>query len=252
MTEHVVLVDAHRGASISFPENTLIAFEAAIAAGSDSVEFDVHLSSDGVPVVIHDETVDRTTGGSGEVASLTLDELQALDAGSWKAPSFAGEKIPTLDEALSLLGKMAGINMELKAEDPRLAEAAVQALESRGLHRTAVVSSFHLELLKIAKERLPEVKTRLFLDDELPDGFWEENGDFVDSLGIHQEHVTAEVVAFFRDRGRPVGVWTVDDPARAVELAAAGVESITTNDPLAILEVLGEAGFRGPTAPAAG
>ena len=83
MNNPLVLVDAHRGASAWFPENTLVAFEAAIASGADSVELDVQLSADGVAVVIHDDTVDRTTLGSGAVAQLTAAELAALDAGSW-------------------------------------------------------------------------------------------------------------------------------------------------------------------------
>ena len=92
---------AHRGASASAPENTLAAFRAAEAAGAAGIELDVHLSADGVPVVIHDETVDRTTDGHGPVAALTLCRLRQLDAGRWFAPAFAGEALPTLEEILA-------------------------------------------------------------------------------------------------------------------------------------------------------
>ncbi len=166
MTDHkIVLVDAHRGASVSFPENTLAAFEAGVAAGADSVEFDVQLSADGVAVVIHDDTVDRTTNGTGAVSELTLAELQSLDAGSWKAPSFAGERIPSLDEALTLLTKYVRINMELKSADPRLAERAIEAIERHGVHRRLMASSFHLQHLLTIKERLPEVQTNYLLEE---------------------------------------------------------------------------------------
>ena len=97
-----VLVIAHRGASDKFPENTLTAFRAAIDMGADSVELDVILSQDGTVVVIHDDSVDRTTDGSGTVADLALAELKALDAGSWFGPEHAGERIPTLQEVKDL------------------------------------------------------------------------------------------------------------------------------------------------------
>ena len=245
MGTRIVQVDAHRGASVSFPENTLIAFESAIASGADSVEFDVQLSADGAPVVIHDDTVDRTTDGSGEVAALNLEELRALDAGSWKAPSFAGEKIPTLDETLELLGHMIRINMELKTADPRLADLAIEALQRQSLLWNATVSSFHLDHLRRAKDLTADVRTSLILDSEPPEGFWSDQGGVVDAVAVHVDHATADVLAAMAEVDRPVSVWTVDDPHRAVELAANGVSIIPTNDPLTILDALGEAGLRG-------
>ena len=250
--EKIVLVDAHRGASVSFPENTLAAFEAGIASGADSVEFDVQMSADGIAVVIHDDTVDRTTNGEGAVSGLTLVELQFLDAGSWMAPSFAGEKIPALDEALTLLARYVRLNMELKSAEPKLAELAIEAIERHGLHRRLMVSSFHLQHLLTLKERLPEVRTNYLLEEELPADFWQTEGRMIDSIGIQWEHASAEIVADLREHGRPTWVWTVDDPQQAVRLATMGVEAITTNDPTLILEALGEGGYRGPTAPAAG
>lgn len=107
-------VIAHRGESSRAPENTLAAFRGALEAGADFVEFDVHLSADGVPVVIHDETVDRTTEGSGRVDTLTVAQLKALDAGSWFSAGFAGERIPTLGETLELLRGKGRILLELK------------------------------------------------------------------------------------------------------------------------------------------
>lgn len=245
MSERTVLVDAHRGASISFPENTLAAFEAGIASGADSVEFDVQVSADGVAVVIHDDTVDRTTGGSGAVSDLTVAELQSLDAGSWKAPSFAGERIPTLDQALSLLARYVRVNMELKSADPSVAELAADAIDRHFLHRRLVVSSFHLDHLLAIKRRLPEVRVNFLPEREFPAGFWESDGRHVDSIGLEGKHATADMITELAERGRPTWVWTIDDPLEAVRLAALGVESITTNDPFSILHALGEAGYRG-------
>src|SRR5579863_1834901 len=106
---------AHRGNSGEAPENTLAAFRQVAGVGADGVEFDVQLSRDGVPVVIHDETVDRTTDGKGAVAGLTLAQLQVLDAGKWFGAAFAGERIPTLEAVLEVFrGASIRVNIELK------------------------------------------------------------------------------------------------------------------------------------------
>jgi glycerophosphoryl diester phosphodiesterase len=195
-------------------------------------------------VVIHDETVDRTSNGNGEVAAMTVEELKALDVGSWKGETFAGETIPTLEETVGLLSRMVRMNIELKAEDPRVAEAAIEALENPKLRPSTIAASFHLSHLRRIKERLPDVRTSLILDRELPDGFWDGDGAAVDSVAIHRDHVTAEIVAEMAERGKPVSVWTVDKPDCAVQMAAMGVEAITSNDPALILEALSEAGYR--------
>lgn len=244
MTRHKVLVDAHRGASASHPENTLAAFRAALDVGADSVEFDVRLSRDGHPVVIHDDTVDRTTNGTGAVADLTLDQLRELDAGIWKQPEFAGERIPTLYETLEVLAEADRINMELKEADPRMIEAAVEAIETRRLHHRIMASSFHLELLVAIKRRLPGVWTHHFLEQPLPDEFWQSDARFINSLGLSSDHVTAEIVEGAHDRGKAVWVFTVDDPDDAIRLAEMGVQSITTNDPLTIIAALKDGGYR--------
>ncbi len=244
MSRHVVLVDAHRGAARTHPENTLASFRAALAARADSVEFDVHLSADGVPVVIHDDAVDRTTDGTGSVASLTLAELRSLDAGSWKGARFAGERIPTLDEVLDLLVAADRINIELKTPSADLVDLVVAGIEGRRLHHRVMVSSFHLDLLAASKRRLPGVWTHLFLDEPLPAGFWEGEGRLVNSLGLPFEHVTKAVVDELRSRGRATWAWTVDDPDIAVRLAESGVAAVTTNDPVVMLAALATAGYR--------
>src|ERR1700682_5975434 len=114
--EAAVLNIAHRGGSGTFPENTLSAFRAAIEAGADMCELDVQLTRDGKVVVIHDDTVERTTDGQGEGAILTLEELQRLDAGAlFKEGAQRGERIPTLDEVFELTRGRCGLNIELKA-----------------------------------------------------------------------------------------------------------------------------------------
>ena len=110
---------AHRGSKGTHPENTLASFREAVLVGSDGIELDVHLTKDGQLVVVHDETVDRTTNGTGEIRNLTLAEIKAMDAGSWFKNDFAGEKIPTLDEVLHLLKELnfnGQLNIELKTD----------------------------------------------------------------------------------------------------------------------------------------
>ncbi len=105
---------AHRGASSVAPENTMSAFAAAVACGADGLELDIHLSRDGIPVVIHDETLDRTTDGQGQVGDKTWPQLQMLDAGSWFSTDFAGESIPALENVLESFGGQVRLNLEIK------------------------------------------------------------------------------------------------------------------------------------------
>ena len=142
-----VLNIAHRGASAVAPPNTLAAFSKAAELGADGIEFDVHLSADGVPVVIHDFTVDATTDGHGRVAGLTVAQLKQLDAGSAFDPAFAGERIPTLEEVLRFVGGALLLNVELKSTDLRdtgLEQAGIAQVEQHGLSHRVLRSSFNL------------------------------------------------------------------------------------------------------------
>jgi len=136
---------AHRGASAQAPENTLAAFSAALESGADGLELDIHLTRDGVPVVIHDETLDRTTDGLGPVARASSRQLQKLDAGSWFSADFFDEPVPFLEDVLNTFGKQLRLNLELK--DFR---AGMAVLEMLGHYPAAdiVVSSFDYKLLQ--------------------------------------------------------------------------------------------------------
>ncbi|HKQ97182.1 MAG TPA: glycerophosphodiester phosphodiesterase family protein, partial [Candidatus Polarisedimenticolia bacterium] len=112
------LLIGHRGASAHAPENTLASFERALHDGADWIECDVRLSADDVPIILHDATLDRTTDGRGSAASLPLASILRLDAGSWFAPRFRGERVPMLAEVLALLDGRGGINLELKIDEP--------------------------------------------------------------------------------------------------------------------------------------
>jgi len=132
---------AHRGAMDTHPENTLPAFRAAIDAGAQMIEFDVWLTSDGQMVVIHDETVNRTTDGSGKIADLKLDEIKKLDAGAWKAPEFSNVRIPTLEETLSIMPYNIWLNIHIKEEGKLPLMIATMIKEKNRMHQSFLACS---------------------------------------------------------------------------------------------------------------
>lgn len=165
-------VAAHRGESATTPENTMPAFRAAVASGADLVETDVQLTSDRIPVLLHDTTVDRTTDGEGLVSELTFAEVRALDAGSWYAPEYAGTRIPMFDDLLNFLALEATdvrALVELKGtwdvDETRLLVSSVRA---RGLQERVVFASFSEKSLQSLRESGPEF-ARALLISELPD-----------------------------------------------------------------------------------
>lgn len=231
------LVVAHRGASALAPENTLAAFTLAIDHGAAAVECDVHLSADGVPVIIHDSTLDRTTDGAGEVAAHRFHELRALDAGRWMNRRFLGERLPSLDEALAACAGRARLFVELKrGGGDALVDASLAAI-GRATGTDVAVIGFGPEEVRAVARRRPD----------LPLGFLvtrqhvRQHGsaaaiELTASLGAtffcpQHDAVDANLVGLAHDRDLPVSVWTVDDPARMRELAAIGVDAITTNRP---------------------
>jgi glycerophosphoryl diester phosphodiesterase len=241
-----VLNVAHRGASAAAPANTLAAFEKAIELGADGIEFDVHLSADGVPVVIHDFDVAATTDGSGRVSDLTLAQLKELDAGSSFAPAFAGERIPTLEEVLETVGQRLLLNVELKTtsiRDDGLERTVIAQVERHGLaHGNRVLlSSFNPISLRRAKKIAPHVPVGLLyaLDMPLPlRRAW--LAPLVRHEARHPERrmVDARYVAWARRRGYRVNVWTVDDPGEMRRLIDLGVDAIITNVPGVLRDVL--------------
>lgn len=230
------LVVAHRGASAAAPENTIAAFRLAMEQGAAVVECDVHLSADGVPVVIHDERVDRTTDGRGGVSELTLPQLQALDAGSWHDRRFAGERIPTLDATLALCAGKARVFVELKRGGGQaLVDAALASITDSGCD-VAVITFGPAEVAAVARAR-PDLALGFLVGKahvaehgaaravaaagELGAGF----------ISPHHEAADAALVAAAREKGLPVSVWTVDDEARMRALSDLGIDALTTNRP---------------------
>ncbi|WP_029010749.1 glycerophosphoryl diester phosphodiesterase [Azospirillum halopraeferens] len=226
----------HRGAKESAPENTLASVREAARQGAPWVEVDTMLTRDGVPVVIHDDTLDRTTSGRGAVADTDLADLRRLDAGAWFDPRFAGETVPTLQEVLDLVRDLGpGLNLEIKPSAGRNAEtarAALAVLAAAPLPAgRLLVSSFEPECLEVAGRLAPDVP-RGYLMDETP-ADWAAIADRLGAatLNVDQRRQTADSVAAFRATGRPVLAYTVNDAARARTLFDWGVTGVFTDAP---------------------
>lgn len=235
---------AHRGASAAAPPNTLAAFEKAIELGADGIEFDVHLSADGVPVIIHDFAVDTTTDGSGRVADLTLAQLKRLDAGIRFAPAFAGEHIPTLEEVLEAVGNRLLLNVELKTtslRDNGLEQAVIAQVRQHNLDNRVLFSSFNPFSLRRAKRIAPHIPAGLLYAPDLPLYLRRAWLAFLvphEARHPHYKMVDAHYMAWAGRRGYRVNTWTVDDPAEMRRLIGLGVDGIITNVPNLLASIL--------------
>jgi len=238
-------VIAHRGFSGRAPENTLIAVREAIAIGAHMAEIDVTLSADDHIVVIHDETLDRTTNGRGLVSEFTLAELKKLDAGSWFSPQFAGEPIPTLDEILSETHERILLNVEIKAEavDRGVTAKVAAAIRARGMVDETVVSSFSPTALEQMREIAPEIRTAVLYNIKLQRGM--DPIDIVSGVGasgfnIRRNRLTKKILRRCHAHEIPVAIYTVDKPRRLRKFIEKGVDAIFTNHPDRMLAIMGE------------
>jgi len=238
-------VIAHRGASGRAPENTLAALRLAEADGAGWVEIDVKLSRDGHCVLMHDELLQRTTNGKGQIAQYDLDELKRLDAGSWFAMRFAGERIPTLAEAIGLcLDLGLEINLEIKPCPGRSRETATRVVEE--LHRLwpagrpwPLLSSFAVPALEEARLLAPEMPRGLLIGRRVTRRALEML-DRLDCQTLHCDArgVSADLAARLAARGRPLLCYTVNDAKWARKLIGAGVASVITDHPAEIKAAL--------------
>jgi glycerophosphoryl diester phosphodiesterase len=235
------MVVAHRGASIEQPENTIAAFEAAIDAGADAVEFDVRMTADWCPVVLHDPDVSRTTDGTGIVSEMTRDEIRALG-------------VPTLEEVLRCVSGRVGADIEIKnsPDEPGYTpdaepavEATLAALDELAFSGPLIVSSFNPRSIAHSRALRPDVPTGLLT-------WFDVDADEALARATGQGHpwvlpfVTKVLEAGdgFGDRvhdgGALLGVWIADDPDTARRLFELGADAVATNDPRAIVPVRDE------------
>jgi glycerophosphoryl diester phosphodiesterase len=242
-------VIAHRGFSGQYPENTIAAVEAAIELGVDMVEVDVRLSSDGVPVLCHNAQVNKTSDGAGDVATMTLDQLKALDVGSWKNARFQDERMPTLAEVLTIASGRTRLNLDIK--DPAAVPAVLATLYAHDMLDEVVISGCTWRMVKEIRQVTPGVPVLLNVDMTvalLAYYGWKRTAfslllwqaRFCGAAGINVVHryVTPDGVARLHRANKPVWTWTVNTQQRALTLADMGVASITSNHPDRILAAL--------------
>lgn len=233
----------HRGAARLAPENTLIGFRKAASLGVTWVEFDVQLSMDNVPVLMHDATLERTTSGTGRVRARDYETLAELDAGLWFGLEFAGERVPRLDQALDLLVRLdLSANVELKPlkGDEKVTAAAVAATLALHWpkHRPLIVSSFNHRALRAMRAVAPEWP-RGFLVRKL-DRTWRKQAEAIGCASIHCAHLylTEAKARAVKRAGYPLAVYTVNDAPVARRLFGWGVDGVFTDDPQAMAKSL--------------
>jgi glycerophosphoryl diester phosphodiesterase len=239
---------AHRGARRVAPENTLPAFEHALAMGVAGIEFDVHLTADDRLVVIHDFSVEKTTNGRGAVAHMTAADLRQLDAGSHFAAGFAGERIPFLEEVLDLVGDRCRLNIEIKSMDPYANDASERVaavIRDRVLYDQVIVSSFnpitlvklrHLDA-RIALGVLYDASMPLFLRE-----LWAGPSLCPQAQHPHHTLIDADYMRWATALSAAVNTWTVNDLVEARRLVTLGVDVIMTDVPDQLMAGLADHG----------
>lgn len=224
---------AHRGLSGRLPENTIIAFEAAMRSVADGIELDVQLSKDGVPVVIHDETLERLSNYSGYVKDYNLQELKKIDIGSWFDKKYGKETIPTLEEYLFLVKEWSGItNIELKnsiVDYPGMEEKVSELLKKTKLEDKVLISGFNWASLEKFKAISPNVKIGVLYNKGAAITTSECIKLGAYSVHPNQNDVTAELVRNFAEIRIPVITYTVNSKERLMELVKMGVSGIFTD-----------------------
>ena len=236
------LVFGHRGASAYAPMNTLPAFELAAELGADGIELDVHRSADGHAVICHDFTVDSTTDGSGMVTDMTLAQIKHLDAGSWFGDGFHGTQIPTLDEVFEAVGDRLLVNVEIKSESQETAgveQVVADVIARHAMQQRVIVSSFNPLALIRFRDILPDVPIGYLYGADTP----EEIKALMNNVPHEARHphhslIDQKYMPWVKSQDFVVNTWTVNDPARAVELCDLGVDAIITDKPDVILNAL--------------
>jgi glycerophosphoryl diester phosphodiesterase len=217
----------------------MVAMRAAVEAGAEFAELDVGMTRDGEVVLMHDRTLDRTTNGTGDLADHSLNDLQALEAGSWFGEEFAGEPIPTLLEVIQFAKGRLKLNIEIKnsRDEPEIAGAVVEIIRSEQFEDDCMVTSFSRETIEEVKRIAPELTTGFIFGDDYPEDVFEGGWEVLSS---NHQVVDSIFVTRAKAGGKSVHVWTVNDRDLMLRLMALGVDGIITDRPALLLEVMAE------------
>jgi len=242
------LVIAHRGYGSKYPENTLAAFSAAVDVGAAMVELDVTLTRDRKLIVIHDDTLDRTTDGTGMVSQYDLAELKRFDAGSWLGNRFRGERLPTLEEALDAVGDETALNIEIKSiayeethHPDTIENQVIDLIYAKNCGNSVLISSFDDRILKNVRR----LDTRLpisIISRKTPDKHTFEKWKKLDLFSWHPQYqiVTGRDVALMHKSNIVVFPYTVNAPKDADQLLQMQVDGMFTDDPALMLRHMAE------------
>lgn len=240
------VIFAHRGSSAHAPENTLSSFKLAVEQGADFIELDAKLTADGQVVVIHDQNTLRTTGVAGSVIEMKLADLKALDAGSFFAPQFSGEKIPTLDEVFEEVGKKIFINVELTnyiSPKDLLVPAVAQIIKRHEMQNRVLFSSFLMRNLRKAKTLIPEAPVAILCLAGFSGWMYRSGIGFSGSPELihpNLEDISQAYVQREHHRNRRVHVWTVNSEQDLTRMFQCGVDGVFCDDPVKARKVLEE------------
>jgi glycerophosphoryl diester phosphodiesterase len=232
------MVMAHRGASAYAPEHTLAAFDLALDLGCHHLERDVDLSRDGHIVVMHDDTVDRTTNGTGPVGSQTLAELRALDAGAWCGAPFVGERVPTYAEVLERYRGRAHLHTEIKGRAPHLASGVVDLVRQYDMVAHVTVTSFQFPRLEDIRASAPELPTGWLVSEVSDDTIAQAHALGLTQICPKADRVTPALVRRLHAEGFVVRAWGVADEVLMRQVVNAGADGMTVNCPDTLLTYL--------------
>ena len=231
---------AHRGASVHAPENTLTAVRMAKDMGARWIETDVRLTADGALVMVHDETLDRTTNGGGPVLMATLDGLRSLDAGSWFSPEFAGETVPTLREFIAFI-RTEGLNLQLELKQAfGLEEQLVRQVRDALVEtwpfgeRDLFLSGFSERCMRLAAEVLPQVPRCLAVTVTPEDPALRLSETGCQIMLLQNDYLDDAALERLDRSGIEFAVATINDRQRAERLLGGGAQSVLSDDPLAL------------------
>lgn len=227
-----MLITAHRGASGAAPENSISALKTAIAHGANMVEFDVQQTRDGEIVLFHDQSINRTTGGTGNLSEISWSDLRNLDAGSWFHPNYAGEAIPLLSDALDVCKDRVQINLEIKTSflNRPLITRILESLDRKGCTDQTVITSFHHPNIRYIHRIDPRIRTGCIF--YLPLSTKSRHFHSPCSLlSVHWMLVDKKFVEVAHRHHKEVHVWTVNQPEVMLSMIQCGVDNIITDHP---------------------
>jgi glycerophosphoryl diester phosphodiesterase len=231
------MIVGHRGAAALAPENTLSGIRKAADIGIHWVEIDTQLTADGIPVIFHDDTVDRCTNGSGKLASLTLEQLKQLDAGSWFGVEFKNEQVPTLKEALQVcLDHKLCLNLEIKVHHPdrvsALVENVVAVIRSSDFPLDKLLlSSFSLNALRACQLALPTIRRGYITEEESIDYLSEIRPLSLYSVHVKHSILTSDMADRITEKGYILNIWTLNEPNKCSAFRKMKVRDIITDNP---------------------